>query len=89
MRMESTITTKGRATIPKAIRDHLGLKAGDRVKFFVHLDGSVVLLPKLPVKDLRNWFPSAKRSVSPQEMDQASEAGAARGFKRAKRNGKR
>jgi AbrB family looped-hinge helix DNA binding protein len=44
--MESAITTKGRITIPKAIREHLGLKSGDRVKFFIHLDGSVVLLPK-------------------------------------------
>jgi AbrB family looped-hinge helix DNA binding protein len=26
-------TSKGQATITKAIRDHLGLKAGDRVKF--------------------------------------------------------
>jgi AbrB family looped-hinge helix DNA binding protein len=31
--MESAITSKGQATIPKAIREHLGLKPGDRVKF--------------------------------------------------------
>ena len=36
--MESSITAKGQATIPKAIRDHLRLKPGDRVKFFVHPD---------------------------------------------------
>ena len=34
--MESAITVKGQATIPKAIREHLGLKSGDLVKFFVH-----------------------------------------------------
>src|SRR5260370_12157628 len=45
--MESAITVKGQATIPKAIREHLALKPGDRVKFFVHPDGSVGLLPKL------------------------------------------
>jgi AbrB family looped-hinge helix DNA binding protein len=45
---ESAITVKGQASIPKAIREYLGLKPGDRVKFFVHRDGSVVLLPKLP-----------------------------------------
>jgi len=44
--MESAITVKGQATIPKPIREHLGLQPGDRVKFFVHPDGSVVLLPK-------------------------------------------
>jgi AbrB family looped-hinge helix DNA binding protein len=34
--MESALTSKGQATIPKAIRDHLGLKSGDRIKFFMH-----------------------------------------------------
>ena len=51
--MESAITSKGQATIPKAIRDHLGLQAGDRVKFFIHPDGGVVLLPKVPISALR------------------------------------
>jgi AbrB family looped-hinge helix DNA binding protein len=32
--MESAITVKGQATIPKAIREHLHLKPGDRVKCF-------------------------------------------------------
>jgi AbrB family looped-hinge helix DNA binding protein len=31
--VESAITVKGQATIPKAIREHLGLKPGDRVSF--------------------------------------------------------
>jgi len=51
--MESAITSKGQATIPKAIRQHLRLMPGDRVKFFIHPDGSVVLLPKLPASALR------------------------------------
>lgn len=42
--MESALAVKGQATIPKTIREHLALKPGDRVKFFVHPDGSVVLL---------------------------------------------
>ena len=46
--MESALSIKGQATIPKTIREHLQLKPGDRVKFFVHPDGSVVILPKLP-----------------------------------------
>src|SRR5260221_10566460 len=51
--VESAINMKGQATIPKAIREHLGLKPGDRVKLFVHPDVSVVLLPKVPVAALR------------------------------------
>lgn len=51
--MESVITPKGRVTISKPIREHLRLRPGDRVKFFIHPDGSVVLLPKIPVSALR------------------------------------
>jgi AbrB family looped-hinge helix DNA binding protein len=48
--VESVITTRGRFTIPKGVREHLGPRPRGRVKFFVHPDGSVALLPKLPVK---------------------------------------
>ncbi|MHB8530695.1 MAG: AbrB/MazE/SpoVT family DNA-binding domain-containing protein, partial [Caulobacteraceae bacterium] len=46
--MEAAITSKGQATIPKAVREHLHLRPGDRVRFFIHPDGSVALLPKVP-----------------------------------------
>ena len=75
--MESAITSKGQATIPKAVRDHLQLKPGDRVKFFIHPDGSVVLLPKLPVSALRGIVKARRRRVSIEEMDQAVATGAA------------
>jgi AbrB family looped-hinge helix DNA binding protein len=63
VRLESAITVKGQATIPKAIREHLGLKPGDQVKFFVHPDGSVVLLPKLPASALRGIIKSRRRRL--------------------------
>ena len=75
--MESAITAKGQATIPKAIRDHLRLKPGDRVKFFVHPDGSVVLLPKLPASALRGIVKPRRRRASVEEMNEAAAAGAA------------
>jgi antitoxin PrlF len=76
--MESAITVKGQATIPKAIRQHLRLKAGDRVKFFVHPDGTVVLLPKLPVSALRGMIKSRRRRpVTIAEMNKAVAKGAA------------
>jgi len=82
--MESAITSKGQATIPKSIRDHLRLKPGDRVKFFVHPDGSVVLLPKLPVSALRGIVRPQGRPVTVEEMTDAAEAGAAEGTPRRK-----
>ena len=75
--MESAITVKGQATIPKSIREHLGLKSGDRVKFFVHPDGSVVLLPKLPASALRGIVKSRRsRPVSTDQMAVAAAEGA-------------
>jgi antitoxin PrlF len=75
--MESAITIKGQATIPKAIREHLRLKPGDRVKFFVHPDGSVVLLPKLPAAALRGLIKGRRRPVTIEEMNEAVRDGAA------------
>lgn len=78
--MESAITVKGQATIPKAIRKHLRLKPGDRVKFFVHPDGTVVLLPKLPASALRGIVAShRRRPVTVAQMAEAAEAAAAAG----------
>lgn len=85
MFMESALTVKGQATIPKAIRDHLGLKPGDRVKFFVHPDGTVVLLPKIPVSALRGMLKHTGTPVTLEEMDEAIAEGAARGVRRGKR----
>jgi antitoxin PrlF len=75
--VESAITTKGQATIPKAIREHLGLKPGDRVKFFMHPDGSVVLLPKRPASVLRGIVKPSRRRAPIEEMNEAAAAGAA------------
>jgi antitoxin PrlF len=74
--MESAITVKGQATIPKAIREHLRVKPGDRVKFFIHPDGSVVLLPKLPASSLKGIL-KARRRVTLEGMNRASRDGAA------------
>jgi antitoxin PrlF len=83
--VESAITSKGQATIPKAIRDHLQIKPGDRIKFFVHPDGSVVLLPKLPVSALRGIVKPRRRPVAIEEMKEAAVAGAAEYAMRRKR----
>ncbi|MBI1775111.1 MAG: type II toxin-antitoxin system PrlF family antitoxin [Proteobacteria bacterium] len=82
--MESAITSKGQATIPKVIRDHLHLKPGDRVKFFVHPDGSVVLLPKLPASALRGIINARGRIITVDAMREAAAeaAGTARRSKR-------
>jgi antitoxin PrlF len=83
--MESTITAKGQATIPKAIREYLGVKPGDRIKFFLHPNGSVVLLPKLPVAAQRGMLKTPRPPVTIEEMDEAIASGAAETALRRKR----
>jgi AbrB family looped-hinge helix DNA binding protein len=78
--MESALTVKGQATIPKPVRDYLHLAPGDRIKFFLHPDGTVVILPKLPAYRLKGTV-RARRRVSLNEMDTAIAEGATAGYK--------
>jgi AbrB family looped-hinge helix DNA binding protein len=41
----TTVTTKGQVTIPAEIREHLGIKPKDRVRFNIGRDGSVTIAP--------------------------------------------
>ena len=84
--MESAITVKGQATIPKVIREHLGIGPGDKLKFFFHPDGSVVLLPKLPARRLRGMIRSRRRRpVTVDEMTKAAAEGASGTARRIRR----
>ena len=84
--MESALSIKGQATIPKAIREHLHLGPGDRIKFFVHPDGTVVILPKIPTSALKGIVPKRKRRrISLEQMDRAIAEGAIGGMQRGTR----
>lgn len=74
----STITAKGQTTVPKAVRQVLGVGAGDQIEFRVE-DGEVTVLPVAvsqedPVigrfldfiaRDLEQ-HPAAVKAISPQ-----------------------
>ena len=41
----AVLTSKGQTTIPKDVRDYLGLRAGDRIEFVLTEDKTVLLKP--------------------------------------------
>lgn len=45
--MESTLTTKGQITLPKALRVALHLKSGDKIIFEMLEDGAFILKSKI------------------------------------------
>ncbi|MEE8271030.1 MAG: AbrB/MazE/SpoVT family DNA-binding domain-containing protein [Alphaproteobacteria bacterium] len=73
------VTSKGQITLPKAIRDALGVGTGDRVEFLVEPDGTVtVVSATIDLADLKGCLPRPERPVSLEEMEAAIAAGARR-----------
>ena len=79
--MEAMLSSKGQVTIPKAVRDRLQIKPGDRFKFFFHPDG-VIILPRIPTARLKGMIPKPARPVSSEQIDRAIEEGATQRFRR-------
>lgn len=67
------MTSKGQITLPKEIRDRLGVRPGDRVRFRETAEGAVVV--EAETTDLMELFgalsPPDGRHVSVEEMDDA------------------
>ena len=60
----TTMTTKGQVTVPREIRDRLGLKSGDKMAFTMLSDGTVVMRPK--TRHLADLAGSLTRSGQPK-----------------------
>ncbi|TCM76400.1 AbrB/MazE/SpoVT family DNA-binding domain-containing protein [Rhodovulum steppense] len=59
---ESTVTTKGQTTLPKAVRLALGLSRGDRVRYVIR-DGEIRLLKVQPVARLADLLARPDRGA--------------------------
>jgi len=63
---DATVTSKGQVTIPKRIREKLGIDAGTEIEFILEDDGSVRVRPKKPAMErLRD----VKESLSKHDID--------------------
>ena len=69
----SSLTIKGQTTIPKEIREHLGLKPGDQIEFVINPDGSVRMDPAtLDVRSLKGCLSAyVKEPVTVEAMKAA------------------
>lgn len=68
----ATLTSKGQITIPKDVRERLGIDAGDRIEF-VEIEPSVfkIVPATMDIRDLKGIIPKPKKPVSLQSMDEA------------------
>ena len=66
----TTLTSKGQTTIPKEIRDGLGMKAGDKLTFTLLSDGTIIIRVKnKSLKDLAGTLhKKGRKSISTDRM---------------------
>ena len=76
--IESSITVKGQTTLPKAVRDSLAVKAGDKVRYVI-LDEGVLIMPVRPIRRLFRSLKYDGPVISLEDMDRAIAEGAAKG----------
>lgn len=67
---ESSITIEGQITLPKAIRDSLAVKVGDKVRYVI-LDEGVVIMP---VRSTSRLFRSLKYHGPPVSLENMEHA---------------
>ena len=68
--IESSITKKGQTTLPKPVRETLGVQAGDRVRYVIS-NGEVRILAVRPINRLFGTLQHNGPAVTLEEMEQA------------------
>lgn len=63
---DATVTSKGQVTIPKQVRERLGIEEGETVSFRVNDDGSATIRPETdPMERLKE----VQDRLAPLEVD--------------------
>jgi len=74
------LTSKGQITVPREVREALGLQTGDRLAFRIRDDGTVIVEPEtLDLLSLRASVRSAIKGVTVEAMDDAMRKSRGRG----------
>ena len=65
--LPTSVTSKGQVTIPAEIREHLGIKPKDKVRFIADEDGTVRLAP-VKTSSISELFGSVKPLKKPEDF---------------------
>lgn len=83
---DTTLTRKGQVTVPKAVRERLGVRAGGTLRFAIDEQGQVVVSGREPtISDLVGILPKPKRAATIEEMNAAARRGAVARYLRSTR----
>ena len=75
----ATLTSKGQITIPKDVRDALGLATGDRVEFVAEEKGVYrVIAATRDVRHLKGLIEKPSKPVSVEDMNRAAKRAGSR-----------
>lgn len=86
----ATLTSKSQITVPKAVREALGLGPGDKIRFVPSLGGYRLVAVKADITQLRGFIKSPHdHPVSVEEMNRSVGEAIVRRFERASRSSKR
>jgi antitoxin PrlF len=67
----ATLTSKGQVTLPKSVRERLGIEAGDRIEFIESEQGFLIIPATRDIRALKGIVPKPSKPVSVEDMNQA------------------
>ena len=69
----ATLTSKGQLTLPRRVREHLGVQSGDTIDFIIGSDGEVrIRAGEVDVSELKGLLRQpGRRPVTLKQMDAA------------------
>ncbi len=67
----ATLTSKGQITLPKSVRDRLGVETGDRLEFIESEHGFLVVAATRDIRSLKGIVKPASKPVSIDAMSDA------------------
>ena len=68
----ATLTSKGQLTLPKSVRDRMGLDSGDRVEFVEVSDGVFnIVAATRDVREVKGMIAKPEKPVSVEDMNRA------------------